>query len=75
MADVTADQVEIGRAPDTGTPVVGNRHIPVRNIAQWHQNRGWTLDDIATECGLTLEQVNAALAYYHDHQADCDRPG
>lgn len=29
-------------------------------------------DEIATEYGLTLTDVFAALAYYYDHRADID---
>ena len=57
-----------------GTPAIGNRHIPLWRIARWHDDLGWELDDIATECGLTLDEVNAALAYFRDNREACAPP-
>jgi hypothetical protein len=45
----------------------------VHHIAIWHERMGRGVDEIASEHGLTLGDVHAALAYYFDHQESIDR--
>jgi uncharacterized protein (DUF433 family) len=71
MAEVETTRFEM----QNGIPVVGNRRIPVWRIATWHDELGWQPDDIATECGLTLDEVAAAMAYYAEHREACTPPG
>jgi uncharacterized protein (DUF433 family) len=50
-----------------GKPRITGRRITVENIAVWHERMGLSADQIATEYGLTLAEVHAALAYYFAH--------
>lgn len=43
------------------------------DIATWHERLGKSVDEIASEYGLTLADVHAALAYYFDHRAELDK--
>jgi uncharacterized protein (DUF433 family) len=60
--------------PDTagGKPRIAGRRITVQQIALWHERLGLSADEIATGYDLTLGDVYAALAYYHDHRAAID---
>ncbi len=55
-----------------GKPRIEGHRITVENIMIWHERMGMTAEEIASEYGLTLGQVYAALAYYFDHQAEVD---
>jgi uncharacterized protein (DUF433 family) len=56
-----------------GKPRIAGRRITVENIAIWHERLGMSADEIASEHGLTLADVYAALAYYFDHREEIDR--
>jgi len=51
-----------------GKPRVAGRRISVECIAVSYEDEGKTAKQIAAEYDLTLEQVDAALAYYNDHR-------
>ncbi len=72
LKDVLAEHIEI--TPDVcgGKPRIAGRRVSVQNIVVWHERLGLSADEIATEYGLTLGDVYAALAYYHDHRAEID---
>src|SRR5689334_15517113 len=53
-----------------GKPRIKGHHVTVQNIAIWHDRMGMSVDEIATEYSLTLGEVYAALAYYHDHREE-----
>ena len=55
-----------------GKPRIAGRRITVQNIVIWHERLGLGADEIATEYGLTLADVYAALAYYYDHRNEID---
>jgi uncharacterized protein (DUF433 family) len=55
-----------------GKPRVAGRRISVQDVAIWHERMGKSVDEIATEYGLTLGEVYAALSYYHDHREEID---
>lgn len=55
-----------------GKPRIANHRITVQNVVIWHERMGLSADEIATEYGLTLADVYAALAYYYDHRAEID---
>ena len=39
-----------------------------------YQHRGWSAEEIVRQYPyLTLAEVHAALAYYHDHEAEIDQ--
>ena len=61
--------------PDTlgGKARIAERRISVEDIAIWHVKLGRTVDEICTECDLSLAEAHAALAYYYDHQAEIER--
>ena len=60
--------------PDTlgGKPRIAGHRISVQDVAIWHERMGMSADEIATEYGLTLGEVYAALSYYHDHREEID---
>jgi uncharacterized protein (DUF433 family) len=64
----------IERSPDVagGKPAIIGHRITVQNIVIWHERIGLSADEIASEYGLTLSEVYAALAYYYDHRAGID---
>jgi uncharacterized protein (DUF433 family) len=55
-----------------GRPRIAGRRITVQQIAVWHERLGMSADEIATEYDLSLGDIYAALAYYHDHRDAID---
>lgn len=55
-----------------GKPRIAGHRITVQNIVVWHEWMGRSADEIATEYGLSLADVYAALAYYYSHQNEID---
>ena len=55
-----------------GRPRISGRRITVQNIVVWYERMGLGLNEIASEHGLTLAEVHAALAYYFDHREEID---
>ena len=51
-----------------GKPRIAGHRIAVQHVVIWHDRLGMMADDIATEYGISLADVYAALAYYHDHR-------
>ncbi len=45
----------------------------MQDIVIWHERLGLSADEIATEYGLSLADVYAALAYYYDHREEIER--
>jgi uncharacterized protein (DUF433 family) len=73
MTVKTLDQhIEITPGVAGGKPRIAGRRITVQNIAIWHEWKGHSADEIATEYDLTLADVYAALAYYYDHHLEID---
>ena len=56
-----------------GKPRITGHRITVQNVVLWHERLGLSADEIATEYGLSLADVYAALAYYYDHREEIDR--
>jgi uncharacterized protein (DUF433 family) len=73
MAVKTLDQ-HIVITPDIvgGKPHIAGHRVTVQNIVIWHEWMGHAADEIATEYGLTLADVYAALAYYYDNRVEID---
>lgn len=65
--------IEITPGTCGGKPRIAGRRITVQSIAIWHERMRMSPDEIASEHGLTLGDVHAALAYYFDHRAQIDR--
>lgn len=55
-----------------GRPRIADTRIGVHHIVVWHDQLGMSPDTIASEYGLTLGDVHAALAYYYTHQGEID---
>lgn len=74
----------IVRTPDTcwGKPRIAGTRIKVEQVVLWHERQGMSPAEIVSKWPhLTLADVHAALAYYHDHReaieadlADGERP-
>ena len=56
-----------------GKPRIAGHRITVQNVIIWHERLGLSADEIATEYGLSLADVYAALAYYFDHRETIDQ--
>lgn len=55
-----------------GKARIAGRRITVQQIAIWHERLGLSPDEIASNYDLTLGDVYAALAYYHDHRTEIE---
>jgi len=74
MVTKTLDQhIEISPDIAGGRPRIAGHRITVQNIAIWHEWMGRAVDEIATEYELSVSDVYAALAYYHDHREEIDK--
>lgn len=56
-----------------GKPRINGHRITVQNIVIWHEQMGYSVDEIATEYDLTLSEIYSALAYYYDHKEEIDK--
>jgi len=72
MENVLTQHIEITPGVAGGKPRIAGHRITVQNIVIWHERMGLSADEIATEYGLTLADVYAALSYYYDHRAEID---
>jgi uncharacterized protein (DUF433 family) len=72
MKNVVTEHIEVTPGIAGGKPHIVGHRITVQNIVIWHERMGLSPDEIATEYNLTLGDVFAALAYYHDHRAEID---
>jgi uncharacterized protein (DUF433 family) len=55
-----------------GKPRIDGRRIAVENIVIWHEQMGYSVDEIATQYDLALSEIYSALAYYYDHKEEID---
>ncbi|MBI5410543.1 MAG: DUF433 domain-containing protein [Nitrospirae bacterium] len=64
----------IAVSPDIagGKPRIAGHRITVQNVAIWHERMSLSADEIASNYGLSLADVYAALAYYYDHRQEID---
>jgi uncharacterized protein (DUF433 family) len=63
----------IVRTPETcgGKPRIAGSRIPVKHVVIWHERMGQSPAQIVSDYPhLTLADVYAALAYYHDHREE-----
>ncbi len=72
MKNVSTKHLEIIPGVAGGKPRIAGHRITVQDIAIWHERMGMSADEIATEHGLTLSDIYAALAYYYDHREEID---
>lgn len=74
MATMTPiEHIEVTPGVSGGKPRITGHRITVQDVAIWHERLGKSADEIATEYGLTLAEVHAALSYYFDHRVEIDR--
>lgn len=71
-AQTLDEHIEITPGVAGGKPRIAGHRITVMDIAIWHDRLGHSPDEISAEYGLSLADVYAALAYYHDHRAEID---
>ena len=70
-----ADRIRIVSTPGVcgGRPRIDGHRIQVEDIAIWHERMGMSPDEIASAYpSITLAEVHAALAYYHENRERID---
>jgi len=72
MLTVSIGHFEVTTGVCGGKPHIAGHRITVQNVVIWHERMGMDADEIATEYGLSLSEVYAATAYYHDYRAEID---
>ena len=66
---VIAEHIEITPGICGGKPRIAGHRIKVQDVVIWHEEMGLSPREIVHRYPmLTLADVYAALAYYHDHQ-------
>lgn len=66
---VIAEHIEITPGICGGKPRIAGHRIKVQDVVIWHEEMGLSPKEIVHRHSmLTLADVYAALAYYHDHQ-------
>ena len=71
-AQTLDEHIEITPGVAGGKARIAGHRITVMDIAIWHDRLGRSPDEISTEYDLSLADVYAALAYYHDHRTEID---
>jgi uncharacterized protein (DUF433 family) len=65
---VITEHIQITPGICGGKPRIAGHRIKVQDIAIWHERMGMSPDEIVSNYpSITLSDVYAALAYYHDH--------
>jgi uncharacterized protein (DUF433 family) len=68
---VIAEHLEITPGVCGGKPRIAGHRIKVQDIVIWHERMGMSPDEIVSQYPtITLADVYAALAYYHDHMQE-----
>ena len=63
------EHIEITPGVCGGKPRIAGHRIRVQDVVAWHEVHGMSPDEIASGFPqITLADVYAALAYYHDHR-------
>lgn len=75
MAETTiAAHIESKPAVCGGKPCIAGTRIRVQDVMVWHDLQGLSAEEIVSQFPqLSLADVHAALAYYHDHRAEIQR--
>ena len=74
MDSVITTHIEATPGTCGGKPRIAGHRIRVQDIVMWHEAHGLTPDEIINHYpGITLADVHAALAYYHDHRDEIRR--
>src|SRR5438874_5990195 len=70
---VIAEHIEVTPGVCGGKPRIAGHRIRVQDIVLSYQRAGMTPDEIVSAFPtITLGDVYAALAYYHDYRAEID---
>ena len=70
---VVDSHIEITPGTCGGKPRIAGHRIRVEDIVVWYERMGLSADEIVSRYPqLTLAEVYAALAYYHDHREEID---
>lgn len=66
-----AEHIEVDPDICGGKPHIAGHRIKVQDIAIWHEKMGMSPDEIVSQYpSITLADVYAALAYYHDRMKE-----
>jgi uncharacterized protein (DUF433 family) len=69
MIAVISEHIDITPGICGGKPRIAGHRIKVQDVVIWHEDMGLSPDEIVYHYpSITLADVYAALAYYHDHQ-------
>lgn len=72
MDILTTPHIAISEDVAGGKPRIAGHRLTVQDIVIWHERLGRSADEIASDHGLTLADVYAALSYYYDHRHEID---
>ncbi|MEA5565923.1 DUF433 domain-containing protein [Anabaena sp. UHCC 0399] len=68
---IIKEHIEITPGVCGGKPRIAGHRIRVQDIVIWHEQMGMSPDEILYHHpSISLADVYAALAYYHDHQEE-----
>jgi len=68
MTAVIAEHIKITPGVCGGKPRIAGHRIRVQDVVVWHEQMGMSPDEIVSRYHtITLADVYAALAYYHDN--------
>jgi uncharacterized protein (DUF433 family) len=68
---IISEHIEITPNICGGKPRIAGHRIKVQDIVIWHERMGMSPDEIIYHHpSITLADVYAALAYYHDHKEE-----
>jgi len=71
---VIAKHIEVTPGVCGGKPRIAGHRIRVQDVVVWHEQLGLSPDEIVSEHPqITLADVHAAMAYYHDHREEIRR--
>jgi uncharacterized protein (DUF433 family) len=74
METVISQHIEVTPGICGGKPRIAGHRIKVQDIVIWHERMGMSPDEIIYHHpSITLADVYAALAYYHDHREEIRR--
>jgi uncharacterized protein (DUF433 family) len=66
---VISEHIESTPGVCGGKPRIAGHRIRVEDVVVWHEQQGLSPDEIIAQFPqITLSDVYAALAYYHDHR-------
>ena len=69
MTTVKLEHIDITPGVCGGKPHIVGHRIKVQDIVVWHEEVGLSPDEIVYHyLSITLANVYAAFAYYHDHR-------